>query len=110
MTNYAHAPTSPPLPPAGAETTPTTGPAGYGRLIAWLALVLIVAGLSFTAQAAIPEQPGQPSSGIYVPAGQEPPTGFGGRKIAPPPDDTFYRYSFALGAIIQSGSFSAFCC
>ena len=51
----------------------TTGPAGYGRLIAWLAFVLIPVGWGFVA-----ETPRLP-------------------------DDTFYRYSYALAGIIQLG-------
>jgi CAAX protease family protein len=103
LTDYVHKPASALDQPEVTETRPSARPAGNGRLIAWLVLVAVLAALGFAANAQVADQATQPSNGVYFPTDpQRPPTGGFGQP-APRPDDSFYRYSFGVGGLVQYG-------
>ena len=87
MTDLANAPASAPDQPETVETRLSIGPAGNGRLIAWLVLVAVMAALGFATEALVSDQATQTSSGFGQPATRY--------------DDSFYRYSFGIGGIVD---------
>jgi membrane protease YdiL (CAAX protease family) len=100
-------PTPPPPLYKPAAEAPLARRVGYGRLIAWLALVLVLAGLSFGVEALVDDRANQTVTGLHRPTAQDPFYGATDEQRSTtwvygeytPRDDTFYHYAFAVFGI-----------